>query len=236
VASLAARYERGEHVAVWEELRRQPVGAADSAAVAEVTMRRVARNVDVVVDRLRAAGWRWAYPAMARQAPTDADLAAIAAVEERLGPIPAALRACLMHVGEVWLCGTLPGWEPPWFAFGDLEAYPAIGDPLVLPPAAWMAQDLAEQDSDEWVQPKRPYRFAFAPDELHKAGISGGTHDMMLPASTAAPPLLGVEYREGVTLVEYLRASLARGGFAGAEFMTAPPPLLAEVTRGLVPF
>jgi len=39
-----------------------------------------------------------------------------------------------------------------------------------------------------------------------------------------------------VTLVEYLRASLAHGGFAGAEFMTAPPPLLAEVTRELVPF
>jgi len=99
VVSLAARYERGEHAAVWAELRHQPVSAADAAAVAELTMRRVARNVDVVVDRLRAAGWRWAYPETARQAPTDADLAAIATVEERLGPVPAALRACLMHVG-----------------------------------------------------------------------------------------------------------------------------------------
>jgi hypothetical protein len=236
VVSLAARYERGEHVAVWDELRHQLVSAADCAAVAELTMRRVAGNVDIVVDRLRAVGWRWAYPETARQAPTDADLAAITAVEERLGPLSVALRACLMYVGEVWLCGTLRGWEPPWFAFDDLDTYPAAGDPLVLPPAAWLAAELAEWDSNEWVEPKRPYRFGFAPDELHKAGISGGTHDMVLPAGTADPPLQGVEYREGVTLVEYLRASLGHGGFAGAEFMTTPPPLLAEISAELVPF
>ena len=35
MVSLAARYERGEHVAVWEELRYQPVSAADAAGVAE---------------------------------------------------------------------------------------------------------------------------------------------------------------------------------------------------------
>jgi len=45
VASLAARTERGEHVAVWEELHRQPVAAADSAAVAELTMRRKSRRI-----------------------------------------------------------------------------------------------------------------------------------------------------------------------------------------------
>ena len=95
MVSLTARYERGEYVAVWEELRHQPVSAADAAAVAEATMRRVARNVDVVVDRLRPAGWRWAYPERVRQAPTDDDLRAITAVEERQGPLPMALRACL---------------------------------------------------------------------------------------------------------------------------------------------
>jgi len=36
--------------------------------------------------------------------------------------------------------------------------------------------------------------------------------------------------------VAYLQASLAHGGFAGAEFMTKPPPLLAKITRELVPF
>ena len=39
--------------------------------------------------------------------------------------------------------------------------------------------------------------------------ISGGDHYVMLPAGAADPPLVGVEHRKGVTLVEYLRASLA---------------------------
>jgi hypothetical protein len=247
VLSLAARYERGEHVAVWEKLRHQPVSAVDAAAVAEATMRRVARNVDVVVDRLSAAGWRWAHPEHLRQAPTDADLQAITAIEGRMGPLPVALRACLMHVGEVCLCGTLPGWEPPWYgfddyAFHDRGTYPVMGDPLVLPQAAWMAEDwpswtdgdLAGRGRDDEAEPERLY--LFAPDELHKAGISGGDHYLMLPAAAADPPLVGVEHREGVTLVEYLRASLAHGGFAAAEFMTPPPSLLAEISGELVPF
>lgn len=198
---------------MWDELRQRTVSVADATVVTELTMRRVARNVDVVVSRLRAAGWRWAYPETARQAPTDAGLQAITAVEERVGPLPAALRACLMHVSEVWLCGTLPGWEPPWFAFGDLETYPVTADPLVLPPAAWLAAALAEWDRNEWMETKRPWRFGFAPDEQHKAGISGGTHDILPPHATADPQLLGVEYRDGVTLVKYLRACLANGGF-----------------------
>lgn len=236
VVSLAARYGRGEHAAVWDELRHRPVSPADSAAVAEATMRRVARNVDIIVEQLRAAGWRWAYPEMARQAPADADIQAITILEQHLGPLPAALRACLMQVGEVWLCGTLPGWDPPWFAFGDLDTYPAMGDPLVLPSARWLAEELAEWDSSEWVEVKRPFRFGFAPDEQHKAGISGRTHDMALPASTADPPLHGIEYRQDVTLVEYLRVSLAHGGFAGAQFMTALPPLLTTISSELLPF
>jgi hypothetical protein len=203
VVSLAARYERGEYVAVWEELRHQPVSAADAAAVAEATMRRVARNVDVVVDRLRAAGWRWAHPQHLRQPPTDDDLQIITAIEERQGPLPVALRACLMHVGEVCLCGTLPGWEPPWYGFDDFAfapgTYPVMGDPLVLPRAvemtedwpSWMAADLAGPGSDEGVELERLY--LFAPDELNKAGISGGDHYLMLPPAAADPPLGGRE-------------------------------------------
>jgi hypothetical protein len=117
------------------------VSPAD-AAVAEATMRRVARNIAIVVDRLRAVGWRWACPEIARQAPTAADLQAITSLEARLGALAVALRACLMHVGELWLCGTLPGWDPPWYAFGDRDGHPAIADPLVLPSAAWLAQEL----------------------------------------------------------------------------------------------
>jgi hypothetical protein len=99
---------------------------------------------------------------------------------------------------------------------------------------SWLAKDLAGQDSDDEVEPRRLYMFA--PDELHKAGISGGDHYLTLPPAAADPPLVGVAYREGVTLVEYLRASLAYGGFAAAEFMAAPPSLLGEISGELVRF
>lgn len=116
-----------------------------------------------------------------------------------------------------------------------------MGGPLVLPRAAgmaddwpsWLAGDLAGRGSNKGVELERLY--LFAPDELAKAGISGGDHYLMLPA-LIDPPLVGVEHRGGVTLVEYLRASLTHGGFAAAEFMATPPSLLAEISAEMVPF
>ena len=99
-----------------------------------------------------------------------------------------------------------------------------------------MLEELTEWDTDQWVEPKRPWRFAFAPDELHKANISGSTHDIELPDDTPDPVIRGVEYRPGITLVEYLRASMSHGGFAGAQFVWEPPGLFAQIAAQLAPF
>lgn len=66
--------------------------------------------------------------------------------------------------------------------------------------------------------------FDLAPDELHKADISGGTHDVLLPDASADPVLLGARGRPGVTFVEYLRAAVAHGGFPGWELNGLPLP------------
>lgn len=66
--------------------------------------------------------------------------------------------------------------------------------------------------------------FDLAPDELHKANISGGTHEIPLPDTSADPILLGVRGRPGVTFVEYLRAAIAHGGFPGWELNGLPLP------------
>src|SRR5205823_3654896 len=139
------------------------------------------------------------------------------------GAVPLALRSCLAIVGEVWLCGSHPDWSPPTFASDDSAEYPLLADPLVLPPARWVLSELAEWDSDEWVQPKRPWRLGWAPDELHKAGISGSTHDLELPDACPDPVIYGVEGRPGVTLVEYLRTSCRWAGFPGFEFTRTVP-------------
>ncbi|MBL8173113.1 MAG: hypothetical protein JNK48_00500, partial [Bryobacterales bacterium] len=57
------------------------------------------------------------------------------------------------------------------------------------------------------------FHYDFAPDELHKADISGATYDVALPCEGADCLLEGCS-QQG-TFVEYLRRSFAWGGFPG---------------------
>lgn len=77
----------------------------------------------------------------------------------------------------------------------------------------WGEQRERLRDSPGPVEPG--FLFEFAPDELHKADIGGSTHDILLPEAAADPVLRGVEGRPGITLVEYLRLSIAWGGMPG---------------------
>ncbi len=233
MVTLADRYKAGDRDAVWADIRGGRASPEDSSAVLDLVMGGVADAVDLIVHRLDGAGWCWAYPEMRRTLPNDDDVAAVVAIEQRLGPLPLALRSCLLQVGEVWLCGTLPGWPSPTYTFDDLAGYPVMADPLVLPSARYMLQELTDWDSDEWVQSKRPWRFAFAPDELHKANISGGTHDLLLPNLSVDPMLEGVENRPGVTLLDYLRSALGFGGFPGFEFTSEVPSLIVGLAAEL---
>jgi hypothetical protein len=59
---LLARYKSGDCVSVWREIGSQVNLEGDYLAeardVADETMKRVARNSDLVAERLAAAGWR----------------------------------------------------------------------------------------------------------------------------------------------------------------------------------
>jgi hypothetical protein len=63
-----ARYEAGEHEQVWAEMVslgpdvRNGAHLAPARAVAEATMRRARRNVEVLIPRLRAMGYRFYTP------------------------------------------------------------------------------------------------------------------------------------------------------------------------------
>lgn len=87
--------------------------------------------------------------------------------------------------------------------------------------ATWLALELAEWDSNEWVDPKLPFRLGFAPDELMKAGSAAVPATWVLPARTADPPLVHAEYQEGVMLAEYLRALLGPSPTAPRESVTS---------------
>ena len=65
MASLAERYEAGDHEAVWDELSTRdltelsPDAVSDAARVSELTMQRVAANVATIVVRLTLMGYRF---------------------------------------------------------------------------------------------------------------------------------------------------------------------------------
>ncbi|WP_424188752.1 hypothetical protein ACOBQX_10965 [Actinokineospora sp. G85] len=232
MTSYYSRYLRGEHVAVWEELHRLgPVPdelLEDAAAVAEETMERVAQHVSRVAAALPELGWtssdRLVPP---HQPPTEDDNDVVDALVERIGGLPLSVEACLRRVGEVWFAGDcdllfltyhqepVPTSAPPG---------PDFPDPLCLPSSYQVAYVLDEEMGGD----ASLGRFPLAPDELHKANVPGGTHDVELPSLNADAVLLGVAGRPGITLVEYLRESIAWGGFPGYSFQPdlAPEALI----------
>ena len=114
MASYLARYQQGEHEAVWRDLvalgervREQPY-LDDARAVARETMRRVRHDLELLVPRLREIGYDFAMPDEVLLPPEPRALAALAAIEREVGPVPLSLRAFHEIVGSVNLMGAHP--------------------------------------------------------------------------------------------------------------------------------
>jgi hypothetical protein len=225
------RYLAGERESVWADVRALgPVGAQhleDVTAVAEETMRRVARHVARIADALPGLGFVPSSDRLPRHAPaTGEDLAELERLDEAIG-LPAAFAACLRHVGAVDFAGDCPALGVFYNAPHRVTGMPpgaGYPDPLVLPSIEFLSLCWDEHEpGDDFVVP-------FAPDELRKANISGGTHALVVP-DTADPVLHGVAGRPGVTLVEYLRISISWGGFPGWSFAPQQVPSVLELLR-----
>jgi hypothetical protein len=140
--------------------------------------------------------------------------------------------ACLTEVGAVALYGDCPALELYYDQRTTRPASEAVlPDPLATPNVELLGLDWADYRTDPfrwWTRlgplPGQKFPFAFAPDELHKANYSGATHELLLPDRRADPVLHGVGGRKGITLVEYLRLSVAWGGCPGWSVGTAAPP------------
>jgi hypothetical protein len=133
------RYQAGEHERVWAEL--QALGArvregplrADAFAVAHETMRRVRRDVETLLPRLEALGYRfYAHPTAYREhvprwggpprwvdpprlaVPDEETRAQLDELEREFGPLPLSLCAFYEVVGAVNFVGEPPaeeGWR-----------------------------------------------------------------------------------------------------------------------------
>jgi hypothetical protein len=127
------RYRAGQRDQVWHELRqlgaavREPGLREQALAVCDEMAWRARRNVEVIIRRLTAAGYRF-HASDNAQAPVTPHVPPAAGARahaqwlaERFGPVPMTLLSWARLVGDVWLVGTHPQW-----------AASASADPLVI--------------------------------------------------------------------------------------------------------
>jgi hypothetical protein len=112
--SYLERYQQGQCEQVWAELaalggqiRQQPL-YTEALAVARETMSRARTNIELLVPRLTALGYRFAHPDRVFVAADEETRRLTADVERRAGPLPLSLRVWFEEVGEVNFMGSHP--------------------------------------------------------------------------------------------------------------------------------
>ena len=229
---LYDRYVAGERDQVWRELVdlgpdvRATANLADALAVSYETMARVEANIQTIVQRLN--GLRYAFETSPGKTgrphipPAGSTWKALRKLEKTAGSLPLALRAFYDVVGEVNLMGFHPALAPRQSSVAP--------DPLVVFGIEDSREALDGQETDDGA-----LYLPIAPDDLHKANVSGGDpYSIRVPAPVADTI---IEFEpHGVTFVEYLRIAFAWGGFPGWENADAiAPPEIGELSKGLLP-
>ncbi|HUQ54257.1 hypothetical protein [Lentzea sp.] len=211
-----SRYRSGRRDAVWHELRQLGSGVRERAdearAVCEEMARRARHNVELIVERLTAEGYRFhanndeQTPATPHIPPTENAEAHLGWMRDRFGTLPMTLEAWVRIVGDVWLVGTHPRWPTS-----------AGADPLVVeverPCSSEGYRRYLEEEHEAWAQePDGLFEFSVAPDQLHKDNTSGGSpYGFVLPDGCAD----GLFAWDGgpMPFVSYLNRVFGDGGF-----------------------
>jgi hypothetical protein len=244
---LFERYMAGEHEAVWKDLValgptvREDLHVHDALAVTYETMRRVEQNVRALVQRLTASGYRFetagtglsgllgrltrSTPSVPHVPPKPGAAKDIARFEKKFGTLPLSVRVFYEVVGSVDLRGRHPDIDPP----GNTVA----PDPLVVDPLD--EEGMLSYDEDDGDGEGAPDALMLAPDDLHKAGTSGGApYEIAIPDLRADGELLNE--RHHLFFVDYLRLCFRFGGFPGYEGQAEMPGAIARLGEGLVSF
>jgi len=227
MASFLERYQAGQRVEVWDELRalgdavREPRYYEDAWAVAVETMGRVRSNVELLIERLRADGYEFHLPGdtecrldQPHAPPNEETPEFLAWLEELCGPLALSARAWIAVVGDVSLVGNHPRWPYEYMATDalvvqfELRFYKGSSDSREY-------HEFGYESWQEWVakcgiEECGPYEVVVAPDMWHKICTSGG------PAYGIVVPDLSADATfDGKYFVDYLRTCFAWGGFPG---------------------
>ena len=223
---LMERYEAGRKHEVWSELRQlggrvwEPEHREIAWEICSAACEIQAENLRRAVEIMRRHGYEFATPGPGTTrtphdpiVPPGRDTPAFVDwLEDKFGPIGMLGRAFVQLIGDVNLNGILPAWGDEFalvdpFMF-EVEAK-AYGDDVRR--ALLDEYELYAEDDNE-----AEFGIAFAPDDYHKANISGaGPYLLRRPAEgvDSAVEIGGSE----MGLVDYLNRNLAAGFFPGLD-------------------
>jgi len=148
----------------------------------------------------------------------------IVSFEREFAVLPLSLRTFYEVVGEVNLIGSHPALAP-----ADRAITP---DPLVV---YALDEGALEYDEEADEEAGRPSAITIAPDDLHKANVSGGdAYEMAVPDLRADGELLNERHQ--LFFVDYLRLAFRFGGFPGYDGAAAVPEEISTLKAGMLEF
>jgi hypothetical protein len=208
---------------VWHELRQ--LGATirgsdaltvEAQAVCDEMAQRARQNVEMIIERLSAQGFRFHSNDYEQTAQVPHFPPGVAAPEHaawlasHFGEVPLSLLSWVRIVGDVWLVGTHPDWPAsasadPFVIEVEGSRYP--DSPMYVDEIErWRVWGSSGDRSDD-----QPFVLGLAPDRLHKDNVSGGpAYGMVLPDGCADGLFAG---ETTMPFVAYLNWVFRSGGF-----------------------
>jgi len=205
---------------------------------ARAMMRRAREALELIVQTLRSTGYRFVEKDRVLIGP-EAGIDAWLREQEQFGIyVPLSVQAWLIEVGSVNLMGSHPEWPRPAYLF---EAATSEGvwytDPLVIDLSRegilGMYHEWKYRRQEDGEYDAGPFRLEFAPDNIHKANVSGGP-PYEVDAFEPSVDAVVLNERMGHTFVAHVRHALAWGGFPGFRyFADVPESAKPYVTGGI---
>lgn len=203
----------------------------DAINFARKVMAFARQNVEILVNRLTTSGYRFTNE-RPFVPPANDVLSHLEDLSAAGVHFPIAFQAWLLEVGTVDLCGSHPDWPRSAYVgiFDEKSPHsePWHTDPLVIDIDL---PSFVERASDD---PKNLDSIEIAPDDVHKANVSGGGPISVACTQPSFDSVL-IGQQGSFTLLSYLRHAFEWGGFPGFDFIAdAPTEMLNSLAKGLI--
>src|SRR5262249_18374992 len=147
----------------------------------ETRIEKIRLSLVQLKQRLETAGYEFEKPDVALPGPDDNVDEDLARLDEIVGPIPLALSLFYRRIGSVNFLGQHRDWE---------EWEGGFTDPLFVFPVGAGITELEQflADRETYLDAFGTFRLPIAPDDYHKADVSGGMwYNITLPDTTEDP-------------------------------------------------